>query len=102
MTVVSQIKLTANDRLDALFFGLLYKLEDPEHITVVSYSHSLLSVVLCLRHESRHFRSPVKQGVLGVVMQMAKVNHVSGGKNANIIQIFNLMSVMLSFVWIML
>ena len=69
---LAHVKLTAQDRLDALGLCRIEKVHRAVDVSVIRHGHGLLSQRRHTVHELIHVASAVEEGVFG--MQMQRVN----------------------------
>jgi hypothetical protein len=75
MAVFHKVELTTNDGFDTTFIGFGNELEGSEHVAMVGKGHPFLTVGLSLVHHFANVIRTVKEGELGVAMEMAKFRH---------------------------
>jgi hypothetical protein len=77
MSVFHEVKLAANNRLNALFVCFSYKFEGTKHIAVVGEGNTPLAVIFGLGHHIADAGSAVEQRKLRVAVKMQKLGHES-------------------------
>jgi hypothetical protein len=74
---LADIKLAADDRLDARLLRLVNKLHRAIDVAVVGHGHSFLPDFGYPFHQALHAASAVKQGIIGMEVKVNELRHGS-------------------------
>src|SRR6185369_16980913 len=77
----TDVKLAADDRLDASFFGGIHKMHCAKDVAVIGHSHGRHSEFLRPFTEQLDVAGSVEHGVIGMQMEMDELSWSSGHRH---------------------